>query len=185
MLDDRGLIWFRDAPEEVSIQHEAIICFDVMLSWRLGPALGLFIRTRNKTLHRFYVGEFASNEDIEHLLCQIYKSYEVSECVLAFLLDNFPLKDDKPDKKFKAAFLSLSAGQAAFMDLYRCDAGLQEGFFLDDYIGITSDENIVSHLFKNLQNCVLTQLDAGERKKVQTEMIEIHGSADAWGFVNA
>jgi hypothetical protein len=185
MLDDRGLIWFRDAPEEVSIQHEAIICFDVMLSWRLGPALGLFIRTCNKTLHRFYVGEFASSEDIEHLLCQIYKSYEVSECVLAFQLDNFPLKDDKPDKNFKAAFLTLSAGQPTFMDLYRCDAGLQEGFFLDDYVGATSDEKIVSHLFKNLQNCVLTQLDESERRKVQAEMIEIHGSADAWGFVNA
>ena len=185
MLDDRGLIWYIDVPEEISIQNEAIICFDVMLSWRLGPALGLFIRTRNKTLHRFYLGEFASNEDVEFLLCLIYQAYEVSECVLAFLLDNFPLQDDKPDKKFKAAFLSLSAGQPAFMDLYRCDAGLQEGFFLDDYVGVTSDEKFVAHLFKDLQNCVGKKLDESERRKIQAELIDVHGSANAWGFVNA
>ena len=87
--------------------------------------------------------------------------------------------------KVKAAFLSLCAGQPAFMDLYRCNAGLQEGLFLDDYVGATSDEKIVSHLFKNLQECVATQLDNEERRKIQTEMIDIHGSADAWGFIDS
>jgi hypothetical protein len=85
---------------------------------------------------------------------------------------------------FKAAFLSLSARQPAFMDLYRCDAGLKEGFFLDDYVGAISDENIVSHLFKNLQNCVLTQIDETERQKVRAGMVEIYGSPDAWGFID-
>jgi hypothetical protein len=95
------------------------------------------------------------------------------------------LKDDKPDKNFKAAFLTLSAGQPTFMDLYRCDAGLQEGFFLDDYVGATSDEKIVAHLFKDLQNCVATQLDDEERRKIQAEMIDIHRSADAWRFIDS
>jgi hypothetical protein len=52
------------------------------------------------------------------------------------------------------------------MDLYRCDAGLQEGFFLDDYVGVTSDEQFVGHLFKDLQNCVGKKLDESERRKI-------------------
>jgi hypothetical protein len=182
MLDDRGLIWYRDVPEEVSIQHEAIICFDVMLSWRLGPALGLFIKTHENIVHRFYVGEFATNEEIESLLCEICNAYRIKECVLAFQMDNFPLRDDKPDKKFKAAFLSLANNQATFIDLYRCDVGLQEGFFLDDYVGQITDEKIIMHLFKNLQICVAAQPDANERKRVQKKLIQVHGSASAWSF---
>jgi hypothetical protein len=185
MLDDRGLIWFREAQKEVTLLHEAIICFDVMISWRLGPSLGLFIRTMNDEIHRFYIGEFASNEEVENLLCKICNGYEVQECVVAFQMDNFPLKDDKPGKKFKAAFLSVPAEGETSLDLYRCDVGLEEGFFLDDYVGSMTEQNKIDHLFKTLRHCITNQPNLYTRKIIQTELIRDLGSPDAWGFAAA
>lgn len=182
MVGDIGLLWTRDLEHSESLLHDAVQCFDVMLSWRYGAAWGLFLETPNGFIQRVYVGESTEIKEIASLLTKISVAYHPKRCVLAFLSNGFPLEGDPPGDNLKCLFLSLGYGLDPILDVYRTRADLTTGLSLKDYLGRFDGSSYCQEPFDEIYSASTDDVDLAEVMKTQEFLIEHVADKDVWQF---
>jgi hypothetical protein len=182
MVGDLGLLWTRDVEHSELLLHDAVQCFDVMLSWRYGAAWGLFIETTNGFTQRVYVGESTEIKGIASLLTQICVAYHPKKCVLAFLTNSFPREGDPPGDNLKCLFLSLERGTDPVLDVYRTRADLLTGLSLKDYLGRFDGLSYCQAPFDEIYSAITDDLDLSEVIEMQEYLIENLAGKDEWQF---
>ena len=182
MVDDMGLLWTKDIEQSVPLLHDAIECFDVMLSWRYGAAWGLFIEAANGFVQRVYVGESTEVSSIASLLTKICVAYHPKQCVLAFLSNSFPLEGEAPEDKLKCLFLSLRHQLDPVLDVYLTKTDHLTGISLRDYVGRFDGLSYCQSPFDEIYSAVTDDLDLAEVIKMQEFLIEHLAGEDVWQF---
>ena len=182
MGDDMGLLWTRNIAHSEPLLHDAVQCFDVMLSWRYGFAWGLFIETPNGFIQRAYIGESTEIKGIASLLTKICVAYHPNQCVLAFLSDSFPLDGDPPGENLKCLFLSLARGSDPVLDVYRTRADLVTGLSLKDYLGRFDGLSYCQAPFDEIYSAITDDVDPAEVLETQEFLIEYVAGKDVWQF---
>lgn len=182
MSDDMGVLWTRNAPQSEPLLHDAVQCFDVMLSWRYGFAWGLFIETPNGFIQRAYIGESTAITGIASLLTKICVAYHPNQCVLAFVTDSFPLEGDPPGQNIKCIFLSLAHGSDPVIDVYRTRADLITGLSLKDYLGRFDGLGYCQAPFDEIYSAITDGVDQATATETQEFLIEHVAGQDVWQF---
>jgi hypothetical protein len=181
MLDDIGLLWTRELPLNQNLRDEALLCFDVMLSWRSGASWALFIETDNGFFQRAYVGDTSSYSDVENLFSEICIAYSPVKCVVAFWTHR---QHGVDAVKEEVVFLNLIKDEIPFVEVFEGLSDDKLGRSLGGYVGLSDDSKITSSYFQKLQNIFNSQFSFEEIKEKQNEIIGLFPPSINWNFVN-
>jgi len=180
-LDDIGFLWTREIAVDQILRDEAILCFDIMLSWRWGASWALFIETEHGFFQRAYVGDTSEYSDVDSLFSEICIAYSAVKCIVAFWTHR---QYDAESIKEEVVFLNLIKNSAPFADVFQGESDEQSGRSLGDYIGYTEDAKFISSYFPKVQNSFNSKFSSENIKAKQDELIEIFPPAKNWNFVN-
>lgn len=181
MLDTEGLLWSRDMEEPQPLLEEAIHCFNVMLSWRIGPAQALFLETESGLIQRAYIGEESKLEDILAVFSKICIAYNPARCVIAYMIQNDSSPVTDPINT-KVVFLSIGRDASFGLKFFRTDSNLERGQFLGDYLGNSDDAELLSDLLRKFREKFLAQSDSGMRLQAQADLLDLFPTPSAWQF---
>ena len=184
MLDTEGLLWAREMEESQPLLDEAIHCFNLMLSWRLGPAQALFLETESGFVQRAYVGEQSKFEDILSVFFKICLAYEPTHCVISYMVqdDLSPVTDPI---NTKILFLSIGRDKSFRLDIFRTGANIECGQFLGEYLGASDDLNLISDQLTSFREKFLAPLEPEAQLQAQAELLELFPASSGWQFEKA
>ena len=181
MLDTEGLLWSRDIEEPQPLLDEAIDCFNVMLSWRIGPAQALFLETESGFIQRAYTGEESKLEDILAVFSKICVAYNPVRCVIAYLIQNDSSPVTDPINT-KVVFLSIGRDASFALNFYRTNANPERGQFLGEYLGNSDDAELLSNLLRNFREEFFAKSDSALQLQAQAELLDLFPAPSAWKF---
>lgn len=181
MLDTEGLLWTRDMEQPQPLLDEAIHCFNVMLSWRLGPAQALFLETESGFIQRAYVGEESKLEDIFYVFSKICVAYNPIRCVIAYMIQDDPSPVTDPINT-QVVFLSLGRDASFELNFFRTDVNFEHGQFLGAHIGTSDDANLLSDLLNKFREDFSSSLDYETVVQAQAELLDLYPTLLAWQF---
>jgi TPR repeat protein len=181
MLDTEGLLWTRDVEGHQPLLNEAIDCFNIMLSWRLGPAQALFLETENGLIQRAYIGEESKLEDILAVFSKICTAYKPFRCVIAYMVQDDPSPVIDPINT-QVVFLSLGRDASFELKFFRTDANVEHGQFLGAHIRTSDDANLLSDLLNKFREDFSSSLDYEKVAQARAELLDLFPSPLAWQF---
>ena len=182
MFDDVGLLWTRDVEEAQPLRDEAVQCFDIMLSWRLGATWGLFLETESGFVQRVYVGDSSEHTDVEELFAKICTAYRPVRCVVACLTEGQVVKGQEEETSPDAAFLCIEQGGEVFIDIFRSGFSLERGQFLTKFLGRVSDVQVTQSSLAKIQSALLAPHDEASVVAARAELAEMFPPAEDWQF---
>ena len=180
MLDDIGFLWTRDVPEEQILRDEAILCFDVMLSWRYGASWALFLETEYGFIQRAYVGDSSGYQEVDSLFSDLCTAYSPVRCIVAFWTHR---PDEGDNVKEEVVFLSLSKDVTWLAEVFQGLSDEKAGRSLGDHIGFSDDQHFIASYFPKLQDAFQSKCSFENIKIKQDELIELMPPSKIWNFV--
>lgn len=182
MVDDVGLLWTRDIEEAQPLRDEAIQCFDIMLSWRLGATWGLFLETESGFVQRVYVGDSSEHADVEKLFTTICTAYRPVRCVVAFMTNGRVVKGEDGETSPDVCFLYFEGGEEVSIDIFRSGFDLERGQFLGKFLGRVSDAQMTQGAFPAVQSALNAPHDDAIAAMARVELAEMFPPAEEWEF---
>ena len=185
MTDDVGLLWTRDVDRAQPLLDEAIQCFDVMLSWRLGATWGLFLESESGFVQRVYVGDSSEHAVAEELFAKICTAYRPVRCVVAFLTVGRIVKGPDEETSPDVAFLCIERSGDVFIDVFRSGFDLERGQFLGKFLGRISDVQVTQGAFTTVQSALLAPHEDASVAAAREELGAMFPPAEEWQFSKA
>ena len=180
-LDDIGFLWARETLVNQILRDEAILCFDVMLSWRYGASWALFLETEHGFFQRAYVGDTSEYQDVDDLFSKLCVAYAPVRCIAAFWTHR--LHDDK-NLVQEVVFLNLVRGSVTFAEVFEGLSDNNAGRSLGDYLGFIDNQQFTAAYFPKLQESFQSLFSIEDIKIRQDELIELFPPARIWNFVD-
>jgi len=186
MLDREGLFWTQDHAGEESLMKQAIKTFDVMLSWRSGPASALFLEDATGRRTIVYVGESSDKKLIESLYVLVCEAFLPVRCVLCY-----PVRQDG-DLQFlpngeMVIFLNAELMNKPWANFYELVLDPKKGFSLGNAIGHMVDSDYIENVlvtgwYPRVIETVATSITEDQCFNARRELIEKFDTIENWYF---
>jgi hypothetical protein len=180
-LDEFGFIWTRDITVGQTLRDEAILCFEVMLSWRWGASWALFIETKHGFFQRAYVGDTSNYSDVDNLFSELCIAYSPVKCIVCFWTHR---QLDAGSIEEEVVFLNLIKNGVCFAEIFQGRSDVKIGRSLGDFIGTSEDPKLISSYFPKLQNSFMFKFESEFIETKQDELIDLFPPSRNWNFVN-
>ena len=180
-LDDIGLLWTRNITVGQNLRDEAILCFDVMLSWRYGASWALFIETEDGFFQRAYVGDTSEYSEVDNLFSELCIAYSPVKCVVCFWTHK-QLEDGSI--KEEVVFLNLIKNGICFAEVFQGLSNAKIGRSIGEFIGTSEDPKFISAYFPKLQSSFFSEFETEALELKQQQLIDLFPPSRIWNFVN-
>ena len=180
-LDDIGFLWTRNIPVGQNLRDEAILCFDVMLSWRYGASWALFLENGDGFFQRAYVGDTSEYLEVDNLFSDLCIAYSPVKCVVCFWTHR-QLKDGSIEEE--VVILNLIKNGICFAEVFQGLSNAEVGRSFGEFVGTSDDPKFISAYFPKLQSSFVSEFEPDAIDSKQQQLIDLFPPSRIWNFVN-